>query len=587
MHDANPELLFWLFFMGINSLIFLPPYLIHYPNSSFLPPVFYGKTTTINKQKSNLFVRVNQDIFRISADLAIMVLPILFIRYPLFLNIYGMASALYFVLILVHQITNAICRKIYHKELTNFEVLQYLQLGYTIVRHSAIHQLLLLAAGLLLLLSGTGYGFHALYRWMGKQEFSGITAGILLLFGLIPYYVRKRVMTLAFSNKVFPLHAYELFKLIFLSSAKGYRLTRNIDTAALAAEGPKPLPPLNKRPNIYVIAVESYGRMLLDQIDAPGNTYRSDIKEAGALLEHSGFFSCSALSTSPISGAGSWIAYSSFLYGINMRNQMIYDHMLSDRQMHGFNHLFRMLQKSGYTNYRLNAVGVTYDGVAIPWERYSSFYSVDEWIHFNDMGYTGQMYGLGPAPPDQYILHNTARLVKAKQKEPFSLFILTQNSHNPFHTCPPYHERWEDCCIPPEQVEKKGAKLVSLPDINHYYQAISYELRTISNFIVQEGGDNDIFILFGDHQPPIFSEADAGTETLVHIITRQKDLLKEWEEQGFVRGMETELSRPFFRHEGLYSLFLRAMTRMYAPGSELPPYQPDGLSLFKKTDAQP
>ena len=365
-------------------------------------------------------------------------------------------------------------------------------------------------------------------------------------------------MTLAFSNKVFPLHAYELFKLFFLSRTGGYRLTSQIDTAELVSQSPVPLPALNNRPNIYVLVVESYGRMLLDQKDTPGNTYLSDIAAAEKLLEESGFHSSSALSTSPISGAGSWIAYSSFLYGIDMRNQMIYDHLLADSHMRGYNHLFRMLQKSGYTNYRLNAVGVTYDGVAIPWEQYSSFYSVDEWIHFNDMGYTGQMYGLGPAPPDQYILHHTTKLVKAKQKEPFSLFILTQNSHNPFHTCPPYHENWQDCCIPPEQVEKKGAKLVSLPDINHYYRAISYELKTLSNFIVQEGGDNDIFILLGDHQPPIFSEADVGTETPVHIITRRKDFLKEWEDQGFVSGMLPESGRPFFHHAGLYSLFQKA-----------------------------
>ncbi len=584
MQDANPELLFWLFFLSINLLVFLPAYLIHYSETSFLPPVFYGKTSTINKQKGNVFVRVNQDIFRISADLAILMLPVLFVRNPIFIRLYSIGCALYFVLILVYQITNGICRKIYHKELTHFEVIRYLNIGYTIVRHSAIHQLLLLAAGLLLLLSATGYGFYRLFSWMSGQPISMVTALLLLVFALIPYYVRKRVMTLAFSNKVFPLHAYELYKLFFLSRSSGYRLTKQIDTAVLLAGSPKPLPALKHRPNIYVIVVESYGRILLDQKDAPGNTYLNDIVTAEKLLVKSGFQTCSALSTSPISGAGSWIAYSSFLYGIDMRNQMIYDHLLADKNMREYNHLFRLLQKSGYTNYRLNAVGVTYDGVAIPWEQYSSFYSVDEWLHFIDMGYTGQMYGLGPAPPDQYILHNTTQLVRAKQKEPFSLFILTQNSHNPFHTCPPYHKNWQDCCIPPEQVEKKGAKLVSLPDINHYYQAISYELKTLSNFIVQEGSDNDVFILLGDHQPPIFSEAEAGTETPVHIITRRKEFLQEWEKQGFLPGMMPDLKKPFFQHAGLYSLFQRAMTATYAPGANLPLYEPEGKPLFKNTD---
>jgi hypothetical protein len=230
----------------------------------------------------------------------------------------------------------------------------------------------------------------------------------------------------------------------------------------------------------------------------------------------------------------------------------------------------------GYTNYRANAVGRSFDGVSVPWDAYTSFYAVDKWIHFKEMEYTGQMYGLGPAPADQYILHKSLQIIKEKNKEPFSYFLLTQNSHNPFHTLPIFCPDWQDSNIPPVQLETKGAKLVSYPKLSNYFKAIEYEIKTVSNFIATEGNEDDIFIVFGDHQPPIFNEAKKGNETPVHVITKNELFLHEWKALGFKEGLMPSLDNPFLKFEGIYSIFQRAFVKSFSNETNLPGYEPDG-----------
>ena len=403
---------------------------------------------------------------------------------------------------------------------------------------------------------------------------------LVLVILIIPYYVKNNVLTLAFSNKVFPIHFYEMYRMLFKYSFKGYKTTKKIDIEKLLTLSPKTDYTFKQLPNVFFIVIESYGRINLDEINNSLNKYDQSIAAAEDSLKQKGYYMASTLATSPIAGAGSWIAYTSLLFGIHIPNQMVYNHLFALAKMHEYNHLLRYLQKIGYTNYRTNAVGVAFDGVAIPWDEYSKFYAVDKWLHFFDMNYKGQMYGLGPAPSDQFILHNSLKLIKEENKQPFSYFLLTQNSHNPFYTVPEFSSDWKESNTPPEKLETKGAKLVSLPKLANYFKAIEYEIKTFTNFIAQEGAGDDIFIVFGDHQPPIFNEAKKGNETPVHIITRNQLFLKEWKSHGFTEGLLASTNGQILNFEGIYSIFLRAFLSTYSNETSLPPYEPNGKSIL-------
>jgi hypothetical protein len=566
--------MFWLFFLGINMVIFLPPYLIHYPLSSFFP-----KLTSISAGGvpfiQNFFSRKNQDIFRVSADLAIISLIGYVCKTTPLLPILSVVFGIYLVLIVLYQITNAIFIKIYHKAFSGIELLQYIDIGYKIIRHSAFYQIILLCSFIILLFGLGVFGVFNYFSWISDHEISNFSLYVLSVFAIIPLFVRKIIATIAFTNKVFPFHLPEIYKLLFKTNYAAYKKLMQFDFDKLLDNQPLTTFEFHTKPNVFVIAIESYGRVVLDEMNHSGNTYKKRIPIEQKLLEESGLHSVSALARSPVAGAGSWIAYSSFLFGINMKNQMFFDGCLSSKHMHEYNQMFRFLNKNGYKNYRTNAVGKGFDGIAIPWDTYTKFYGVDEWIHFKDMNYKGQMYGFGPAPPDQYILHKSIQKIKEQQVQPFSFFFLTQNSHSPFFTIPKYEENWQDCDTATEKVDEKGAKFISIPKLDNYFKAIDYELQSVFRFIQNQDGEN-IFIIFGDHQPPVFDEAKKGNETPVHIIAKNKQFLEEWKKQGFTDGLMPTTKGPLFNFEGMLSLFIRAFVNTFTHEKDLPAYQPNG-----------
>ena len=574
MHDWHPDLLFWLFFGVINTAIFLPPYLLHRPISTFFPNLI----SSSNGQGSfvqNLLGRSNQDIFRVSADLALISLVGWAVGTIPFSILLSIPFGIYLTIMVLFQITNAVFRKIYHKSFTNLELLQYLSTGHKILRTSALHQVVMIAALILVLFALGIWVMYAYLHFLASIKISVVTIASLLVFFALPFYIRKKVVTMFFTNKVFPLHLPEIYQLFFRTNYAAYQKLSRIDFDGLLAQQPASTYDFHTRPNVYVIVIESYGRIVLDEINHPQNHYAKRLAIEAEKLKKDGWDCASALAASPIAGGGSWIAYSSFLFGINMQNQLMYEKYFSEGKMHTYNHLFRFLKNNGYKNYRVNAVGKGFDGISVAWDAYSSFYAVDEWIHFKDMGYVGQMYGFGPAPPDQFILHHSAQVVDEKADIPHSFFLLTQNSHSPFTSLPVHEEDWKKTNIAPEKRDDKGAHFIAVPKLEQYFDAIDYELETVCSFIRSRKG-NDIFIVFGDHQPPVFDQAKNSMETPVHIISKNKAFLETWLAEGFRPGLLPEAKPSPFRFEGMLSLFIRALVKAFSTERNLPAYHPMG-----------
>jgi hypothetical protein len=116
---------------------------------------------------------------------------------------------------------------------------------------------------------------------------------------------------------------------------------------------------------------------------------------------------------------------------------------------------------------------------------------------------------------------------------------------------------------------------------SNYLNAIEYELRFLTDFILKTGDDQSIYVLVGDHQPQRVSRRNDGFDTPIHIISKDPAFADAFLDYGFVRGLIVSDSQPTIRHEGFYSMFVRVMLAQYGKDiiRILPDYLPSGITL--------
>jgi hypothetical protein len=113
-----------------------------------------------------------------------------------------------------------------------------------------------------------------------------------------------------------------------------------------------------------------------------------------------------------------------------------------------------------------------------------------------------------------------------------------------------------------------------------YIRSIEYELDVLFDFIRSTDAEDAIFVLIGDHQPQRVARREDGFDTPVHIISRDADLIAALDEFGFESGLLVAEPEPKLRHEGVYSLLMRALLTQYGSGVKTPPaYLSAGLPL--------
>jgi hypothetical protein len=97
-------------------------------------------------------------------------------------------------------------------------------------------------------------------------------------------------------------------------------------------------------------------------------------------------------------------------------------------------------------------------------------------------------------------------------------------------------------------------------------------------FINQFGKQNDIFILVGDHQPPVLTRHKDGFETPIHIFCKDSTFVRGFNAYGFNPGLQISPAHKSITHEGIYSMFMREFLRNYGTDTiHLPKYMPNGL----------
>lgn len=351
------------------------------------------------------------------------------------------------------------------------------------------------------------------------------------------------------------------------------------DFKKLAAHHPYHNIQLKKKPNIYFIPIESYGKILLTHPELK-ERYQQYIPEINQKLTQKGWHCASKLSTAPITGGASWVSYTTALFGFDIKDQGTYLSLLHKKEMQNYQHLMRWFQKQGYRNYRLAPIAGFKD-MKIPWKTYQDFYALDEWIKYEQMNYKGELYGFGPCPPDQFSLNFAKKYMEQQGAHPFFLFFITQNSHSPFS--PPYKvaDDWKKLAKGQKNEHISSSSIFVQPKLKDYANAIEYQLRFLNDFILKEGKEDDIFVLIGDHQPPTFPSENDGKETPIHLISQNKIFIKNFREYGFTTGLLANKQQDPMKHQGFLSMFVREMAKNYGKeGCEVPPYLEDGIAAF-------
>lgn len=566
------EIIFWVSFICFNSLNYLINYIFYFQKSKFLPYV----SEFMETRKVGLSSSTNHDIFRYSVELSLMVLLSRYINLSYLSELFTLTYVLFF-LFNIYQFS---FRQIYQSEPHFFGDLKLLRTGFVIVWHESKWKLALgfLLSIIVIYVLSLLFKIYLIFSYSIGVNLTYSVVSILWLMTLL-----WAIYKLGFYQK-YPNDIYSRYHFIFVEIFQNLKRSithqriakRKVGKQFYEARDTIKLKLKDNPPNVHFIFIESYGSYFYKEEslkeDSHGlfNSFREN------LSKHS-WETVSNFSESPTTGGQSWLTYSSMFFGLNMSDNTRFENYLHDPYFSVSNSLLQILRKAGYTNYNLNPIK-TIKGINVPLEKLRIFYSIDRWILDETISYQGDVYGFGECPPDQYSMNFTMDLIAKEKASPYTLFYLTKNSHSPF-IFPEMADNWRDLNRQSGNVHHVHKGFLTYPSKEDYQKSIKYQFQNLERFIKDHGKNDDIFLLMGDHQPPIVSNPDQyGFKTPIHVISRNKNFLSSFKEYDFESNLD-DCKRPI-KHEAMFSIFLRSFIKEYgADHQDLPEYEPDGLQL--------
>jgi phosphoglycerol transferase MdoB-like AlkP superfamily enzyme len=575
----HPNLTFWSSFLLLNGLLFLPLYLFSMETSTLLPSADRAAGDPVAWVSQFFVWRDNLDPLRLSVEFTLLTALWLFVR-RLHTPLFQWLFTIFYLLALAYYIYEAIVVSIYLSAPVFYS------------------QYFLARDGLPFLFSHLQTGW-----WMYVAAVAGVVAAVVLLVAIVGLMLRSAVspalhrvtriaVGLLAAICVAMVGIYQPWTATpeMIVSSLGYKLQQNIaasvrlqadiagfDDSTIQVAYSYPRYELAKKPDIYIIAVESYGSVLYKRPDFRLR-YGRLLDDVTQRLGDGGWQMSSALSESPTWGGGSWLAYTSLLFGLRVDNHPQYLSLLNRYSVQPYPNLGRTLKALGYRYEWLSSLVDKWDEPS--WAKYIRFHGPDEVLRYEDLNFKGPRYGWGPAVPDQYGLNYAEGYFRKQADSPRLFFTITQNSHYPWAPHPELVEDWQTLNEPQPE-----AAFVDPDEIEHatmrqnYMTAVEYQLEMLADFILRNGDDNSLFILVGDHQPPAVSRRADGWSTPMHVIARDPALVDAFTAYGFVPGLRLDDVQPTMRHEGFYSLLMRVLLGRYGAGDvALPEYLPHGVT---------
>ncbi|MFF4536089.1 sulfatase [Streptomyces aureus] len=292
--------------------------------------------------------------------------------------------------------------------------------------------------------------------------------------------------------------------------------------------------------DVMLTFIESYGRVAIDD-PSMGPEVDATLTEGNARLEAAGFSARSGWLRSPVTGAGSWLAHSTFLSGTWVKNQQRYRSLTtSDRAT-----LTSYFQKTG----AWRTVGVV-PGVRKPWPE-GKYFGLDHIYDSTHLGYQGPYFSWTPVP-DQFSLEAFQKLEHGKQnRDPIMAEIILASSHNPWSPIAHMID-WKDLGdgkvfykikkegTNPTEVWKSSKRVRT-----EYRKAIQYSLDSLTQWVQRYGDDNTVLVFLGDHQPvPTVTGGTSNRDVPVTIVARDPKVLDRISDWGWTEGLKPAANAP-------------------------------------------
>lgn len=574
----HPDFTFWLGLLALNGLLFLPIVLINRESGTFLPQIVLNDRSPEQIFRQALVWRRSADLLRFNSEL--LLLAGLWVALPP-LRRPGVRRGIFgfYLLAFAYYLYEGVSLTFFSVEPVFYSQFRMSTVGFSFFLQNA-RVSIGLGLGIVLLLAGGIAIFWGLLRLVlrpgpaaGLRVASRWALALLLGFAAVQTFSQRERLSrpeLVFSSLTAKLQQN------LRASAAVYRNVQRFDDRRVRAAYDYADLQLRQQPNIYVIFVESYGTVLYKRPDWRAQ-YRALTDRLEETLAGQGWHVATARSLAPTWGGGSWMSYTSALFGLRVDSDPQYYALLDKYQLEEYPDLGRFLRTQGYRYYRLTALSMGLPETE--WKKYINFFGVDRWLKYEDLAFVGPEYGWGPAPPDQYSLHFVRQAIRQETERPFLFFTITQNSHYPWTPLPPLADSWQALNRPGPAPPASSELIEHSQRRQNYWNAIEYQLAMLTDFILTEPEEDAIFVLVGDHQPPRVSRRDDGWDTPIHIISRNRDFVESFQSFGFTPGLAVWTPEPTFRHEGFYSLFVRQLLSAYGDPPELPGYYPEGVGF--------
>ena len=285
------------------------------------------------------------------------------------------------------------------------------------------------------------------------------------------------------------------------------------------------------RTDVSLVFIESYGEIAFSRPEIAQGLVESRAQLAESIAR-SGRGVVSAYVRSPTFGSGSWLAHSSLLSGVEIRDGDDYARLMM-RARPTLGDVFRA------QGYRILAL---MPGLRQAWPE-GEFYSFDEIYGATRLDYRGPEFGWWRIP-DQFAIAQYEQLERAAapQGQPRFLFFPTISSHMPFRPTPPYQSDWARLTGPRPYGDEAARAIARPPEWTRlgpsYAESIAYAQRSMAGWLEQRAGHPVVLWMLGDHQPPAaVSGEGASWNVPVHVISDRPDVLDALLARGFVRGL--------------------------------------------------
>ena len=304
--------------------------------------------------------------------------------------------------------------------------------------------------------------------------------------------------------------------------------------------------------DVLLVWFESYGRTSLEGPISPGVL---DVLAAGdRQLAAAGYSTRSAFLTSPVVGAGSWLAHGTLQSGVWTDTELRYSQLLGSKRLS----LTSAFERAGYRT--VFAVPAN----TLDWPEGAAYYGFDKLYDSRNTGYRGPKFGYA-SMPDQYTLEHFRRTELAKRdRRPVFAELDLVSSHYRWGKLPDLVD-WKD--VGDGSVFRPMAERGSSVDGRRdpktsarlYGASVEYTWRAIISFLTTYADPDRVVIVAGDHQPHAFvGGVGENRDAPVTVIAQDADVIDRIEDWGWQPGLRPKPDAPVWRMDAFRNRFFEA-----------------------------